>query len=117
METGKESSPLKTRNLIIALCLFLGVLNLAVSGFVLYRLQSLSYLDIADAPSFFYTSKRDLYRYAAELGEEEGKDYLLGLKKRLDNMHGVIIDDNAVVASSSEFKLEFKNKTNKKTIN
>ena len=37
-----------------------------------------------------------------------------GLKKRLEKMHGIIIDDDAVVASSAEFKLEFKNTDNKK---
>lgn len=99
--------------LIIALTTF-SLLNLGASGYVMYRLYSLSYLDIADAPSIFYTSKHDLYRYAAELGEDEGKDYLIGLKKRLEKMHGIIIDDDAVVASSAEFKLEFKNTDNKK---
>ncbi len=109
----KENKLGKMSKLIIVLTTF-SLLNFGAIGYVMYRLHTLSYLDIADAPSIFYTNKHDLYRYAAELGEDEGRDYLIGLKKRLEKMHGIIIDDDAVVASSAEFKLEFKNTDNKK---
>lgn len=82
-------------------------LNFGVSGLLFYRLTHISYQEIKDAPAIYYTNKQDLFAAAASKGEKEGETYLLNLQKRLEAQNGIILDDNAVIVSSHEFKLDF----------
>ena len=84
------------------------LVNLGVSGFLFYHMEHLSYQDIKDAPAIYYTNKENLFRAAAMKGDKEGEEYLINLQRRLQSQNGIILDDNAVIVSSSDFKLNFK---------
>lgn len=92
----------KMNLLAVALCL-----NVAATSYLGYRLYTLSYSDIHDAPVILYANKQALGELAARKGEEEGKKYLSDLQNKLQEQHGMIIDEDAIIISSKEFKLSF----------
>ncbi|RDE61073.1 DUF4199 domain-containing protein [Aeromonas veronii] len=84
------------------------VLNFFALVFVLYRLGTLSYYDIKDAPMIYYAQADEIVAHA--MMQNDPAKAQSELIEQLKNTHGLVLSDESVVIASPEFKL-FPTKT------
>lgn len=92
----------------LALLTVATVLNFFALVFVLYRLGTLSYYDIKDAPMIYYAQADEIVAHA--MMQNDPAKAQSELIEQLKNTHGLVLSDESVVIASPEFKL-FPTKT------
>lgn len=92
----------------LALLTVATTLNFFVLVFVLYRLGTLSYYDIKDAPMLYYAQADEIVAHA--MMQRDPAKAQSELIEQLKNTHGLVLSDESVLIASPEFKL-FPTKT------
>lgn len=92
----------------LALLTVATVLNFFVLVFVLYRLGTLSYYDIKDAPMIYYAQADEIVAHA--MMQNDPAKAQSELIEQLKDTHGLVLSDESVLIASPEFKL-FPTKT------
>ncbi|MGL5126917.1 MAG: hypothetical protein ACRC7D_01770 [Aeromonas popoffii] len=92
----------------LALLTVATMLNFCVLVFVLFRLGTLSYYDIKDAPMIYYAQADEIVAHA--MMQNDPSKVQSELIEQLKNTHGLVLSDESVLIASPEFKL-FPTKT------
>ncbi len=79
------------------------ILNFFVLVFVLYRLGTLSYYDIKDAPMIYYAQADEIVAHA--MMQNDPAKAQNELIEQLKDTHGLVLSDESVLIASPEFKL------------
>ncbi|MNF32504.1 hypothetical protein D3C85_113710 [compost metagenome] len=87
----------------LALLTVATILNFFVLVFVLYRLGTLSYYDIKDAPMIYYAQADEVVAHA--MMQNDPAKAQSDLIEQLKDTHGLVLSDESVLIASPEFKL------------
>lgn len=104
--TEPPSKPFNWLALLTVVC----TLNFFGLVIVLFRLGTLSYYDIKDAPIIYYAQADEIVANA--MMQADPAKAQSELIERLKNTHGLVLSDESVVIASPEFKLFPRNTVN-----
>lgn len=99
----------KDKTSIVNLLFVALMLNLIISGYLFYRLHSLSYRDIDGAPNIQYLSREALIDKAATYGPD-GEKYLKHFIDVIKNKNIILLDSSAIVATDSNHRMQLPTK-------
>lgn len=105
------SKPFNWLPLLTVVC----TLNFIGLVLVLFRLGTLSYYDIKDAPIIYYAQADEIVANA--MMQADPAKAQSELIERLKNTHGLVLNDESVVIASPEFKLFPTNTVNGESSN